>query len=68
VKAKLSSCSTGTPVATSDLGKPAPDANNDVMVNRLAFFDSLAPCNYIATVTAISAGGETRSAAVAFVR
>jgi hypothetical protein len=60
--------STGTPVATSDLGKPAPDAYNDVMVNRLAFFESLAPGNYIATVTAISAGGETPSAAVAFAR
>jgi Bacterial Ig domain len=59
---------TGTPVATSDLGKPAPDANNDVMVNRLAFFESLAPGNYVATVTAISAGGEAPSAAVAFAR
>ncbi len=59
---------TGTPVATSDLGKPAPDANNDVRVDRFAFFGSLAPGSYIATVTAISAGGETPSAAVAFAR
>ena len=59
---------TGTPIATSDLGKPAPDANDDVTVDRLAFFGSLAPGNYSATVTAISAGGQTPSAAVAFAR
>jgi hypothetical protein len=59
---------TGWPVATSDLGKPAPDANNEVMVDRFAFFASLAPGNYSATVTAISAGGQTPSAAVAFAR
>ena len=59
---------TGTPIATSDLGKPAPDANDDVTVDRFAFFGSLAPGNYSATVTAISAGGQTPSAAVAFAR
>jgi predicted phage tail protein len=60
--------STATPVATSDLGKPTPDANNDITVNQATFFSALAPGNYIATVTAIGPGGQTQSAAVPFTR
>ena len=59
---------TTSPVAMSDLGKPAPDANNDITVERRTFFSNLAPGDYSATVTAISAGGESSSAAVSFVR
>ena len=59
---------TATPVATSDLGKPTPDANNEITVNRATFFSALAPGNYISTVTAIGPGGQTSSAPVAFTR
>jgi regulation of enolase protein 1 (concanavalin A-like superfamily) len=60
--------STATPVATSDLGKPAPAANNDITVDRATFFSGLAPGNYVATVTAAGPGGRTRSASVTFTR
>ena len=59
---------TATPVATSDLGKPAPAANNDITVDRSTFFSGLAPGNYLATVSAIGPGGRTRSASVSFTR
>src|SRR4029453_5620862 len=32
---------TATPIATSDLGKPTPDANNNITVDRSAFFSAL---------------------------
>lgn len=60
--------STATPVATSNLGKPAPAANNDITVDRATFFSGLAPGSYIATVSAIGPGGRTRSAGVTFTR
>jgi predicted phage tail protein len=59
---------TATPVATSDLGKPAPAANNDITVDRATFFNGLAAGNYAATVRAIGSGGTTRSASVTFTR
>ena len=59
---------TATPTATSDLGKPTPAGNNDITVNRASFFAALPAGNYIATVTAIGPGGQTRSATVSFVR
>jgi regulation of enolase protein 1 (concanavalin A-like superfamily) len=59
---------TATPVATSDLGKPTPAANNDITVDRAAFFNALAPGTYLATVTAIGPGGQTQSASVTFTR
>ena len=34
---------TATPVATSDLGKPAPDAARTITVDRASFFSALAP-------------------------
>ena len=45
--------STATPVATSDLGKPAPDAAGDITVNRATFFSALAPGSYQATVSSV---------------
>ncbi len=60
--------STATPVATSDLAKPAPDANGDITVNRATFFSNLAAGTYQATVSAISSGGSSRSTAVTFSR
>ena len=59
---------TATPVATSDLGKPAPAANNDITVDRATFFNGLAAGNYVATVRAIGSGGTARSTSVAFTR
>ena len=57
-----------TPIATSNLGKPTPDANNDITVDRATFFSALAPATYLATVSAIGSSGESRSAAITFVR
>jgi regulation of enolase protein 1 (concanavalin A-like superfamily) len=59
---------TATPVATSDLGKPAPAGNNDITVDRATFFNGLAAGNYVATVSAIGVGGRTRSTSVTFTR
>jgi hypothetical protein len=64
-----SNTATATPVATSDLGKPTPAANNDITVDRAAFFSALAPGSYVAVVTAIGPGGQTPSSPpVAFTR
>jgi chitinase len=59
---------TATPVATANLGKPTPAANNDITVDQSTLFANLAPGSYIATVTAIGPGGSTRSATIAFTR
>ena len=59
---------TSTPVATANLGKPAMDANGDITSLQATLFSALAVGNYQATVTAISSGGSTRSAAVTFTR
>jgi len=59
---------TATPVATSNLGKPTPDVNNDITVSQPAFFSALAPSNYVAAVAAIGSGGSSLSTAVTFVR
>ncbi len=55
-------------VASADLGKPAPDANNEITSEQATLLNNLAAGSYIATVTAIGPGGSTRSAAVAFTR
>jgi regulation of enolase protein 1 (concanavalin A-like superfamily) len=60
--------STATPVATSDLGKPTPDVNGDITVDRATFFAALAPATYQATVSAIGSGGAGRSTPVTFTR
>ena len=48
---------TATPVASSSLGKPTPDTNREISVDRSTFFSALAPGNYIATVKAIGPDG-----------
>jgi len=60
--------STATPIATSDLGKPAPDAVGDITVNRATFFSGLAPGSYVAAVRAIGPGGSSTSAGILFTR
>jgi regulation of enolase protein 1 (concanavalin A-like superfamily) len=57
-----------TAIASSDLGKPTPAANNDITVDRSALFTALAPGNYVATVTAVGPGGRTQGTGVAFTR
>ena len=59
---------TATPIATSDLGKPAPDASGDITVDRASFFAAIAPGTYLATVSAIGTGGIGRSVPLTFVR
>ncbi|MBA2303068.1 MAG: hypothetical protein H0W08_10590, partial [Acidobacteria bacterium] len=57
-----------TPVATSDLGKPAVDGNGEITVDRSAFFQALAAGDYIATVSAVGATASARSGTVSFSR
>jgi hypothetical protein len=59
---------TATPVATSNLLKPVPDANREVRVDRSVFFAALAPGTYLAAIKAIGPAGFTRSATVPFTR
>jgi regulation of enolase protein 1 (concanavalin A-like superfamily) len=59
---------TATPVASSDLGKPAPASDGTVTVDRSTFFSNLAPGTYVATVTAIGPGGRTRGGTATFTR
>ena len=55
-------------MATSDLGKPTPDANGDITVDRGTFFAALAPGTYQATVSAIDSAGLGRSSPTTFTR
>jgi regulation of enolase protein 1 (concanavalin A-like superfamily) len=57
-----------TPIATSNLGKPTPASNGDITVDRATFFAGLAPGSYVATVSAVGGGGESRSSAITFTR
>jgi hypothetical protein len=59
---------TATPLATSDLGKPAPSSTGEIVVDRQTFFNNLAAGNYLAVVTAVNSAGETPSASVTFSR
>jgi hypothetical protein len=57
-----------SPIASEDLGKPAPDANRDIAVDATAFVTSIPQGNYSVTVAAIGDGGRTRSVPVAYTR
>jgi len=59
---------TASPLATISLGKPTPDASRLISVSEAPFFTALAAGNYVATVSAIGPGGESRSAPYAFTR
>ena len=52
---------TATAIATTDVGNPTPDANNDTYVSIPSFFSALAPGNYQLTVAAVSGTQFTRS-------
>jgi hypothetical protein len=59
---------TAIPVASSDLGKPVPNAVREISIDRTSFFGALSPGSYVVTVTAIGPGGQTRSAPASFTR
>jgi hypothetical protein len=59
---------TATPIASSDLGKPTPDPNGDISVDRTTFFSQLAAGTYQATVSAVNDTGRGRGAPVNFTR
>jgi regulation of enolase protein 1 (concanavalin A-like superfamily) len=58
---------TATPVATKDLGKPAP-VNGSITADFTAALQPLALGSYIVTVSAVGTGGEARSAAATLTR
>jgi hypothetical protein len=60
--------STATPIATSDLGKPAPNSAGEIVVDRTTFLNGLATGNYQITIAAINSSGTSRSAAIPFTR
>jgi hypothetical protein len=60
--------SSATAVASDNLGKPTPNAANEIQLDRSAFFGALAGGDYIATVAAVGDGGQSRSAPFAFTR
>jgi hypothetical protein len=59
---------TATPVANSNLGKPVPDVNGEIFIDRTTFFEALAMGSYVATVRAVGEGGNSRSEPIAFSR
>jgi hypothetical protein len=59
---------TSSPISTTDLGKPVPDANSDITVNETSFFNALSPGSYLVTVSAMAPGGSARSTPVSFTR
>jgi hypothetical protein len=52
---------TGTPIASQDLGKPAP-SGGDITVDISGIVDPLAAGSYFAVVSAVGAGGSAASA------
>jgi hypothetical protein len=59
---------TAAPLITANLGKPGPDANREIRVNETPLIGTLSTGSYLATVTAIGPGGQTRSASYTFTR
>ena len=55
-------------LATSDLGKPKPNSKKEISVDRGAFFLSLPPGTYVATVRSENDAGFNRSVGVTFTR
>ena len=63
-----SDTATQNPLATYDLGKPAPDATNTIAVDMSSQISGLPTGNYLATVSAYGPDGSAASAPVAFAR
>lgn len=60
--------STATAIATSDLGKPTPDATGLITVNQSTFLSALKAGTYVAAVAAIGTSGSSTSTGVTFTR
>ena len=60
--------SSAAALASLELGKPAPDANGEIVVDCSAFFEALASGHYQATVIAEGSSGSGRSDPVSFSR
>jgi hypothetical protein len=56
------------PLLTSDLGKPTPNSANEIIVDRTSLLNSLLPGIYQVTVSAVGAGGSSRSSPYMFTR
>jgi hypothetical protein len=56
------------PLASIDLGKPAPAANGEIVVDETSFLSPLTSGTYMVTVSAIGPGGETRSTPYTFIK
>jgi hypothetical protein len=48
---------TSPAIASTDLGKPTPDASRDITTDETSFFSALSPGNYSVTVAAVGAMG-----------
>jgi hypothetical protein len=59
---------TSQAIASTDLGRPTPDANREIALDKTAFFGTLSPGSYTVTVAAIGNEGFARSTPVAFTR
>jgi chitinase len=57
-----------TPIASKNLGKPAPDGNREIVLDETAFFNALAHGTYTVTVGAIGSEGPARSTPVTYSR
>jgi hypothetical protein len=56
------------PKASSSLGKPAPNTNGEIVVDRSSFFGALPAGSYVVTVAAVGGRGKSRSAPYSFTR
>jgi hypothetical protein len=59
---------TAPPIASIGLGKPTPNSSGDIAIDESPFIRALSAGSYLATVSAIGSGGESRSASYAFTR
>ena len=59
---------TATALTSSDLGKPTPGTNNEIIVDRTTFLNNLAAGTYWVTVASVNSGGKSRSTAISFTR
>jgi hypothetical protein len=57
---------TATAIASSNLGKPAPAGNGEIIVDSTTFLGGLAPGNYLVTIASVNSGGKSRSAPISF--
>ena len=68
IYAATADTTTATPLASSDLGKPTPDASNIITVDQTTFINGLAAGTYQATVAAVNQFGQAQSAPTTFTR